>query len=121
MAKEFPERQKIDKNVNLIDLFTTLCELAHIPVPSGLDSRSLVPLMKGDDSNWDNKTISAVEETLMIKKDHLKYQYYGEDAPEVLFDLKRNPEETINYIDEPGYSEQIQLFRKRKKELEYGQ
>jgi len=118
--KEFPESQKIDKNVNPIDLFATLCELAHIPVPSGLDSRSLVPLMKGEDSNWDNETISAVEETLMIKREHLKYQYYGEDAPEVLFDLKKNPEETINYIDEPGYSEQIQLFRKRRKELGYG-
>jgi len=110
----------IDKNVNLINLFATLCELVEIPAPSGLDSRSLVSLMEGKDSNWDNETISAVEETLMIKKDHLKYQYYGEDAPEVLFDLKRNPEETINYIDEPGYSDQIQLFRKRRKELGYG-
>lgn len=112
--------QKINKNVNLIDLFATLCELAHIPVPSGLDSRSLVPLMEGKDSNWNNETISAREETLMIKKDHLKYQYYGEKAPEVLFDLKRNSEETINYIDESGYSGQIQLFRKRRKELGYG-
>ena len=31
----------------------------------------------------------------MIKRDHLKYQYYGRDMPEVLFDLSRDPEETI--------------------------
>ena len=55
----------------------------------------------------------------MIKWDDLKYQYYGEDAPELLFDLKKNPEETIDYMNDPAYAEVIEKFRKRKAELGY--
>lgn len=121
----FPERfrntRTVHANVNLCDLFSTLCELTGIPAPDGLDSRSLVPLMEGNDSGWNNETISQFgAENLMIKKDDLKYQYYGEQMPEVLFDLQRNPEETINYIDNPQYTEELRLFRKRRGELGFG-
>ena len=42
--------KKVDKNVNLADLFATLCELTETPLPDHLDSRSLVPLMALDDT-----------------------------------------------------------------------
>ena len=37
----------VHENVNLCDLFATMCEMAELPVPDGLESRSLVPLMEG--------------------------------------------------------------------------
>lgn len=52
----------------------------------------------------------------MIKRGKLKYQYY-EDMPEVLFDLERNPDETVNYIDDPKYAQDLAYFRKRSMEL----
>jgi len=62
----------VDKNVNLCDLFATICDLADIPTPDDLDSRSLVPLMAGENDNWDNESISYFIEgdiyNLMIKK-----------------------------------------------------
>ena len=120
----YPKRFKggtvVNENVNLCDLYATLCELAGIPIPSGLDSRSLVPLMEGNRKGWNNESISHFGKTnLMIKQDHLKYQYYGEHMPEVLFDLNRNPDETKNYIDDPAYAEDIRAFRKRRIELGY--
>jgi len=57
---------------------------------------------------------------VMIKRDQLKYQYYGAEMPEVLFDLERNPQETINFIDEPEYAGQIAAFRARLAELGHG-
>jgi choline-sulfatase len=56
----------------------------------------------------------------MIKRDHLKYQYYGPDMPEVLFDLRRNPAETHNYIDDPQYAKEVAVFRARLAELGHG-
>ena len=53
----------------------------------------------------------------MIKRDHLKYQSYGDEMAEVLFDLKRNPEETINYGDDSKYAKEMALFRNRRMEL----
>lgn len=117
-----PNGKVIDQNVNLCDLFATLCDLAQIPIPPGLDSRSMVPLLRGDPSHlWDNETISQFwGRNLMIKRDHLKYQYYGEEMPEVLFDLERNPQETVNYMDDSDYAKEIAEFRQRRSELGFG-
>ena len=111
---------KITENVNLCDLFATLCDLAEIPVPEGLDSRVMTPLLEGNTEGWDDETISQFEgEYLMIKRGHIKYQYYGEKAPEMLFDLERNPEETVNYIDDPVFKDLLPEFRQRRQELGY--
>jgi choline-sulfatase len=119
--KGFEGGRVVSENVSHCDLFATLCDLAGIPVPPGLDSRSLAPLLRGETADWDNEAVSQFGYTnVMIKRDHLKYQYYGPEMPEVLFDLKRNPEETVNYIAEPQYAEQIAAFRTRLAELGHG-
>ena len=123
----------VEENVNLCDLFATICDLTNVPAVAGLDSRSLVPLLNGDNSSWDNETVSHYGgthlghevdfdryENLMIKRDDLKYQYYGPDMPEVLFDLSTNPAETTNFVDDARYSESLASFRERRAELGYG-
>ncbi len=123
----------VEENVNLCDLFATICDLTDVPVVDGLDSRSLAPLLNGDSAAWNNESISHFGginlgheeqfqrlENLMIKRDHLKYQYYGWEMPEVLFDLSRNPQETINYADDPQYAAALANFRARRDELGYG-
>ena len=103
----------IKENVSLCDLFATLCELADIPQPVGLDSRSLVPLMRGHTRDWDNEALSQLGDYMMIKKGHLKYQYYGSDIEEVLFDLEKDPCENINCLLHPEYQQDIKSFRER--------
>lgn len=111
----------IHQNVNLCDLYATLCDLADIPVPEGLDSRSLVPLLEGKTAGWQNETVSQYQGNyLMIKRDHLKYQYYGPDMPEVLFDLERDQEETQNFADHPEYGTVMEAFRERRSQLGFG-
>jgi choline-sulfatase len=125
--KRFQGGRTVQENVNTCDLFATLCELAEIPLPPNTgphypaDSRSLVPLMEGQTEDWNNETVSQFRDTnVMIKRDHLKYQYYGPDMPEVLFDLQRNPAETDTYIDDPAYAEEVAAFRARLAELGHG-
>ena len=119
--KSFEGGKVINENVNLCDLFATLCDLAGLPTPEGLDSRSLVPLLNGDTSNWSNETVSQFQEhNVMIKQDHLKYQYYGPDAPEVLFDLNSDPSENTDFIDDPAYANPLVKFRARLAELGHG-
>ncbi len=111
----------VTENVNLCDLFATLCELADIETPDNLDSRSLVPLLSGDASGWNNESVSQMgRDHVMIKRDHLKYQYYGEGIPEVLFDLERDPKETTNLAGDPSYREAMNAFRTRLAELGHG-
>jgi choline-sulfatase len=120
--KGFPGGRIVEENVSQCDLFATLCDLAGIPVPPGLDSRSLAPLLKGEAAGWDNEAVSQFGRTnVMIKRDHLKYQYYGPEMPKVLFDLERNPEETVNYVGHPEYARQVAAFRQRLAELGHGE
>jgi choline-sulfatase len=117
--KKLPTGKTVNENVSLCDLFATLCELSGIPIPEGLDSRSLVSLMMGNANDWNNEVVSQFfGGQMMIKKDHLKYQYYGKDIPEVLFDLERDPKETKNYIDDSEYDSIVAEFRLRCKELQ---
>ncbi|MEX0777218.1 MAG: sulfatase-like hydrolase/transferase [Phycisphaeraceae bacterium] len=130
------EPRLVNENVNLCDLFVTLCELADLPVPAdeqtgagrGLDSRSLVALMQGRADEWrqrhHNETISQIDRHCMIKRGALKYCWYqcrqGEAWPEVLFDLETDPGEARNVIGEPRYAEVVGLLRQRLAQLGYG-
>ena len=111
----------VDENVNLCVLFSTLCDLAGLQIPDGLDSRSLVPLLRGTVSGWDNESVSQLGKShVMIKQDHLKYQYYGEEIAEVLFDLESDPHETRNVAEMPEYCEVMSKFRTRLSQLGHG-
>ncbi len=127
----------VRENVNLCDLFATLCDLADLPLPAdeqtmhgrGLDSRSLVPLMRGDTADWHHlyhdETVSQFGGTnLMIKRGDLKYQFYERadcrEQPEVLFDLGRDPAERSNLIDDSRYGEAVEALRTRRGELGFG-
>ena len=110
----------VEQNVNLCDLFATLCELCELPVPDGLDSRSLVPLLSGQNADWNDESISQFgTNNLMIKRGALKYSCYGPQTPEVLFDLERDPTETANFLDEARYGSAVSDFRARARELGY--
>ncbi len=142
----WPAGKRIDQNVNLTDLFATLCDAVGIDTPDGLDSRSLVSLMTAADTSeveWDDEIVSMFSKArqpllpeereewmrkaivneggmnLLLKRKHLKYQFYGSDVPEVLFDLSRDPGETKNFIQDPHYTEQLAHFRSRARELGY--
>ena len=123
MPRRFSGGRDVDKNVNLCDLFATLCELCALPVPENLDSRSLTPLLDGNERpEWQNESVSVIGNpaTVMIKQDDLKYMYYGSGAPEILFDLAADPKESRSVIDEPRYATQLAHFRKRLGELGFG-
>jgi choline-sulfatase len=118
----------VQENVNLCDLFATLCDLSGLEMPvsgRGFDSRSLVPLMKGDASDWHhcyhNETVSQChDDWVMIKRDALKYQWYGQDLPEVLFDLQHDPGESVNVINDARHAAAVRVFRSRRDALGFG-
>ena len=88
----------------------------------GLDSRSLArSLSRGDSSGWSGESVSQFGgRNLMIKQGNLKYQYYGSDMPEVLFDLARDPQERVNLIGDSAYADVCRRFRHRCGELGFG-
>lgn len=104
----------VNVNVNLCDLYATICAQAKLPLPQGLDSRDLTPLINGNTEGWTNESISMFDGTnIMIKRDALKYQYYSTDNSEVLFDLNADYTESSNLISLSRYAEAVAYFRQR--------
>ncbi len=113
-------RRQVTENVNLCDLFATFCDAANLPMPERTDSRSLLPLLRGESLGWTDESVCQYAGSyLMIKRGTLKYQYYGEnpDWPEVLFDLATDPNETRNAAADPTHAGAMERFRKRRGEL----
>ncbi len=124
-----PQSTSVDANVSLCDLFPTLCELAGIPIPDGLDGHSLVPLMRGEAECRAEEEVCSFflqqgYRNVMIKRGTLKYQWYEHERqgilPEVLFDLAQDPHETINRIDDASMASQVRRFREQLAALGYG-
>ncbi len=107
--------KRVSQNVSNIDVFSTLLEMCDIPCEKKVDSRSLVPLMNGDTSNWQNEVIAQFGgENIMFKRDNVKYQYYLASDTQVLFDLEKDPQENINYINDEEYMEFINYCKAEK-------
>ena len=109
--------ETISENITLVDLFPTLCEIAGIPIPEGLDGRSLVPLLRGDTDGWPNDVYAELYRTLngpsmMVRQDHLKYfRFEGKEWPDQLFDMVADPEENNNLIDDSNYAADLERLK----------
>ena len=120
-----PERfapHRVTQHVSLVDLLPTLVEFARDNngpdpelEPTG-DGRSLVSLLRGDDSGWPNTVLAemlaegAVAPCLMIRRGPYKY-IYSEPDPEQLYDLVADPHELENLAERPEYDKVRRTFK----------
>jgi len=99
-----------DDLVGLVDLMPTLCDLCGVPIPGAVEGHSLVPLMLDQVSVWRPTIFSEIgPETnfsTMARTKRFKYVYHmnGGSPFEEFFDLRKDPWETKNEIDNPKYA-----------------
>ncbi len=98
----------IPRNVNLVDMFPTLCQLTGLPIPKGLDGRDLLESQSGD------TTFSQLgTDQWMIKRGPWKLLLLPEGG-DVLFHLGDDPQEKINRIADPELQGLVQELRAAK-------
>ncbi|WP_407267781.1 sulfatase-like hydrolase/transferase [Radiobacillus sp. PE A8.2] len=103
----------IENLVSLIDLPPTLLNACGIPVPEEMEGNSIVPLVKREETNWQDDVFVQISEDQIgraIRTDRWKYAVYakgksGTDAPNAevydelyLYDLHADPYELTNLI-----------------------
>jgi len=89
-----------------VDLYPTLCELAGLPVPSGLDGRSLVPVLKDPAADTKEAVFHFYPRNALMGRavrtaDHRLVEWKKPGAPSSeavleLYDYKADPAETRN-------------------------
>jgi arylsulfatase A-like enzyme len=94
--------------VYLYELYPTLCELAGIPVPDGLDAKSLVPIIKGQQPTIRDCLFTAYKNCQRsIRDDRWKLIRYPLIDKNQLFDLQADPHEMNDLAAKPEYADKI--------------
>jgi len=127
---------KIDKLVSSLDIPVTILDLAGLSAPAEMTGKSLVPLMKGEETAWRKELFLESLFTLRdnpfcegIRTDEWKYirmyqgitpyteedlRFEGSDPDfEQLFYLPDDKEEKNNLIYNPEYHSVAELLRKK--------
>ena len=89
--------------VELVDLYPTLCELAGLPQPEGLEGKSLAPLLNEPDQTWKKAAFSQFPRGSTMgrsmRTDRWRITRWTEKNKPValeLYDHKNDPAENVN-------------------------
>ncbi|WP_417396451.1 sulfatase-like hydrolase/transferase [Gimesia chilikensis] len=105
-----------------LDLPATFLDWAGVDVPKRYQGQSLQPVVKGaKPADWRTETFHehfAVRNRIPafegIRDGNLKYvRYFDHDNYEFLHDLESDPDELVNLVGNPKYTEQLQALRGR--------
>ena len=89
--------------VSLQDLYSTILELCGLPLPDGIDGRSLVPLLKDPGAPWDRPALTTSGYgNHALRSERWRYIRYA-DGTEELYDHEADPNEWKNVAADPRF------------------
>lgn len=102
--------------VRNLDLAPTFLDVAHVAKPAQMEGKSFLPVAEGkiDEKTWNpgdfvyeyywEWSFPQTPTTFAIERDRVKYiQYHGVWDLEELYDLKNDPDEMHNLIQDPAW------------------
>lgn len=104
--------------VSNMDVFSTILEIAGAKVPEGIDSRSIVSILRDEQTPWPDDLmcwssgVYYLHSQRMLRWQQYKYVFTPYDIDE-LYDLENDPLETKNLIENPTLAEIKIEMRKR--------
>ena len=107
--------------VELVDVCPTLCDLAGVPLPAGVDGRSLAPLVRADvAARQDFADQPALTEVDLGKYHGVslrsgRWRYTSWDGPQgnagrQLYDHDTDPRELVNLADHPAHAATVKAL-----------
>lgn len=105
-----------DTLVELRDIMPTILDFAGIKIPKSVDGFSLVPEICGDKKNnreylhGEHSFHSNLSSHFIVTTSD-KFIWYSEKNEEQYFNLKEDPREECNLINNPSYTERINHLR----------
>ena len=112
----------VNEKIYMQSVYPTTCELAGLKVPGSVDFKSVLPLVKGEKGGGEEVIFNAYIETQrLVRTDRYKLVHYPKIGRNQLFDLKKDPHETKDLIDDPGLkavkTKLLESLRRKREEL----
>jgi arylsulfatase A-like enzyme len=105
----------INSMIQNIDIAPTVLECARLQKPDYMPGESFIRLFNGDNKNWRDRIFyeyyweydfPMTPTVYGVRTDSIKYiRYQGIWDRNELYNLKNDPDEKYNLIDDPGYQE----------------
>jgi len=89
------------RTVELLDLYPTLGELAQLPLPPGLQGRSLMPLLKNPTAAWDRAALTQVTRGNVTTGRFMGYSVRTEKWRYIEWDEGKRGLQLYNESDDP--------------------
>jgi arylsulfatase A-like enzyme len=107
---------KCDTLCYLLDIYPTLCSLAGLDAPEGLEGQSLTPALRGQDQKGRESLFFAYKDVQRAVRDErfklVEYDVAGRRTTQ-LFDLDDDPWELKNLAQDSRYAQRLQNLRNR--------
>ncbi len=88
--------------VATVDIYPTICELAGIDTPNGIDGESIVPIIKNPKAEIRSEVMSYWNNMVSLRTDRYRMALFnnGKKQEIMLFDHVADPNETINVAND---------------------
>ncbi len=118
-----PRGERREAFCYLLDIFSTLGELAGVLAPAGSEGRSLAPVIAGRTGHLRDTIFTAYRGLhRAIRDDRWKLIVYTQINKTQLFDLASDPDERFDLAAEPQYASQVERLTAllRSSQQDYG-
>jgi N-acetylglucosamine-6-sulfatase len=114
---------ELDKVIANIDIAPTLLDVAGFEAPEYMDGKSFLPLLEKKEIKWRDyflyeyyweRNYPQTPTVHALRGDQYKYiHYYGLWDTDELYDIKNDPDEMINLVNDPSHKETVKEMNKK--------
>ena len=116
-----PQQQssKTEVLTELVDIYPTLCDACHLPIPTELEGSSMMPVIEQPALPWKTAVFSqfggAAHGGISIRTERYRYTEWGRNGSRgvELYDYEADPNETVNMAGLPENAELISHLSER--------
>lgn len=108
MGPGIPKGKRSTAQMYLHDLFATFCDFAQIPVPAGLHSKSIMPMIQGErETHRETIYLPYINQAASLKQGPWKLIKFLKVKQPQLFHLENDPYEMHDLAGHPEHAERI--------------
>ncbi len=106
--------------VEYVDIYPSLCELAGLPKPIHLQGKSFVPLTENPNQPWKEEVYCRwIRGETVVTQTHTYTEWFddktGKVSARMLYNLKNDPEETVNVSEEKENNNLVEVLSEKLK------